>query len=118
MVGWGDGGGGVKAMTTAEKDAFGNAAFEALDHPLVLGVMEEFAFNMHFTLEGLPRYGLRKVAHYAAIVARAHALGIDPDDLRATDDEAADTQMTLARAVVDAGKPVFVVVEERSHDQE
>ena len=59
-----------------------NEAERVLEHELVKDVMEEFAGNMKFSLSGLPAYGLAKVVCYAAQVARAQALGIDPDELR------------------------------------
>lgn len=97
-------------MNHDEKQAFANEAEKALDHPLVIEVMEELCFNLRVPFDGLPRYGLRKVALYVATVARAHALGIDPDTLRMTDDEATDFQMDLARTAVEAGQPVFIAV--------
>jgi len=99
-------------MTTAEKDAFADEAYKALDHPLVERVIDELCGNLRVSNRGLPRYGIRKVAHYAAIVARAHALGIDPDTLRATDDEADEAAARLVRAAIESGKPVFVVTTE------
>ena len=71
-----------EAMSHEERHAFANEAAKALDHDLVKNVMEEFAGNMRFELTGLPAYGLAKVAIYAAQVARAQALGINPDLLR------------------------------------
>lgn len=64
---------------------------------------------MGFKLEGLPGYGMRKVAMYAAQVARAQALGFDPALLSMTDEEATEAQLALARAAVEAGKPVWVI---------
>lgn len=105
------------AMTTAEKDAFADEAFKAIEHPLVDGVVEELLFNLGCKNEGLPRYGARKVAHYAAIVARAQALGIDPDVLRATDEEADEFMMELAQSFLASGKPVIGVVVERGQSE-
>lgn len=93
------------------KTVHADAAYQALEHDLVRGVMEEFADNMGFRLDGLPRYGLMKVAHYAAQVARAQALGFDPDLLRLTDGEADVEMLAKARAAVAAGKPVFRIDE-------
>ena len=61
------------------KQAHADAADEAVDHQLVQDAMAEFARNMGFDLDGLPAYGLHKVAAYAAQVARAQALGFDPE---------------------------------------
>lgn len=96
-------------MTSEEKRAFANEAERVLDHPLVREVMQEFALNMGFTLDGFPRYGLSKVAKYAATVARAQALGIDPDALRCTPSEANAEILRKAEIVAAAGKPVIVV---------
>ena len=97
-------------MTSDEKQAFANEAEKALDHPLVRDVIEEFADNMGFALEGLPFYGIMKVAMYTATVARAQALGIDPDELRHTPEEADAAMLRKMHAAVDAGVPTMVVV--------
>lgn len=91
------------------KQRHADESCKALEHPLVVEVMKEFADNMGFKLEGLPRYGLKKVAMYAAQVARAQALGIDPDDLRSTPEEAEAQMLRKARLFVKAGKPVMRV---------
>ena len=104
-------------MTSDEKQAFANEAERALAHPLVRDVIEEFADNMGFDLEGLPKYGMMKVAMYAATVARAQALGIDPNDLRHTPEEGDAAMARKMRAAVDAGVPtVAVVVDDRNAD--
>jgi hypothetical protein len=72
----------IRNLTEAEKRVYATASDVAIEHPLVQDVMEEFAGNMGFKLEGLPAYGLAKVAAYAAQVARAQALDVDPDALR------------------------------------
>lgn len=92
------------------KQEFADEAEKALQHPLVENVMEEFAGNMRFKLEGLPEYGLRKVAAVAAQVARAQALGIDPDTLRLTPEEARGVQMDIAlrMALSDMDEVVFL----------
>lgn len=97
-------------MDSAEKQAFADEAEKALDHELVQKVMLEFADNMGFAFEGLPKIGLLKIAMYVATVARAQALGIDPDELRHTPQEGFDAQMRIAEAFTRAGKPVTIVV--------
>jgi hypothetical protein len=89
------------------KDHHANESGKALDHDLVREVMDEYAKNMGFELEGLPRYGLMKVAMYAAQAARAQALGFDPDLLRMSDGEADEQMLQLAEAAALAGKPVW-----------
>jgi hypothetical protein len=84
-------------MTSQEKKEFANEAYKAVDSPEVLEVMEEFAFNMHFTLTGLPLYGLKKIAATVATIARAQAVGVPLEELRLTDDETADLQMDLVK---------------------
>jgi stalled ribosome rescue protein Dom34 len=83
----------------------------ALKHPLVESVIEEQMFNLRISPDDdLAKYGLMKIATYAAQVARAQALGFDPDLLRLTDEEATEAQLRLLKAFEQAGKPVTVVV--------
>ena len=98
-------------MTTDEKQAFANEAEKALSHPLVIEVIDELAFNLTngSHRDGLVRYGIKKVAMYVATVARAHALGIDPDTLRTTDDEDTEFQRELLTAALGSGQPIIVV---------
>lgn len=91
------------------KQAHANAAEHALQHPLVQDVMQEFLHNIGRPNGALERYGLTKVASYAAQVARAEALGIDPETLRMDDAEIAEHQRMLIDAAYRAGKPVVVV---------
>lgn len=98
-------------MTSNEKQAFANEAEKALDHALVKDVIEEQLGNLGRTDDGLARYGLTKIAMYTASVARAQALGIDPDDLRHTPEEANASLLRTARAFVAAGKPALRVDE-------
>ena len=64
-----------------------NEAEKALEHDLVKYVMEELLDNLGLTGQALPAYGVRKVAIYAAQVARAQALGFDPELLRLSNEE-------------------------------
>ena len=91
------------------KQHHANEAQKVLESELVRGVMEEFASNMRFKLEGLPEYGLKKVVCYAAQVARAQALGFDPELLRLTDEEADEVMLRVAEAAALAGKPVWLI---------
>lgn len=81
-------------MTAGEdlRDESAAAADVAVEHPLVEGAIAEFLDNVNLPGAGLPSYGVRKVAHYAAQVARAQALGIDADALRHTAQGASDGQ--------------------------
>jgi hypothetical protein len=97
-------------VTTGDwKNAHANAASESIKHDLVEGVIEEFMDNVGIPDTGLPAYGIRKVALYAAQVARAHALGFDPNLLRMTPDEATSHQLDLAARAVLAGVPVHML---------
>ena len=96
-------------MTPDEKQAFANEAEKALAHPLVQNVMTEFMDNIGIAMEGLPRYGITKVAHYAATVARAQALGIDIEELRTTASEHMDHAMDIAARMLVADKEVIFV---------
>lgn len=91
------------------KQDHADAAETALEHGLVQRVIEEFADNMGFNLEGLPKYGMFKVASTVAQVARAQALGFDPDLLRLSDEEADVRMLKVARMAVAAGKPALRV---------
>lgn len=96
------------------KNTHANESGKALETDLVKGVIEELLDNLHnnygVPTTGLPLYGLHKVAMYAAQVARAQALGFDPELLRNTDEEADAQQIDLARKLVEAGVPTVVIV--------
>lgn len=99
------------------KQELADEAEKALQHPFVVDAMQEFADNMRFKLDGLPSYGLHKVAGLAAQVARAQALGIDPDTLRLTPQEARELQMDLALRFALADKEVIFVGELEGEDE-
>ena len=66
-----------------------NAAEAAVLHPITEYAIEELMLNLRNNcglreLDSVVRYGVVKVATYAAQVARAQALGIDPDEMRET----------------------------------
>lgn len=52
---------------------------------------------------------LTKIATYAAQVARAQALGFDPELLRLSADEADTAMLAQARMAVASGKPVWLI---------
>lgn len=89
-----------------------NASEHAIKHPLVQSVMQEFLRNIHAENGALERYGLTKVASYAAQVARAEALGIDPEALRMSNEELGEHQRVLIEMAYRAGKPVIIVAPE------
>ena len=91
------------------KQQHANDAELAAEHPMVERVMHEFARNMGFELEGLPRFGMMKVASIVAQVARAQALGFDPELLRLTPQEANSVMMDVAARAVVSGVPVTVI---------
>jgi hypothetical protein len=86
-----------------------NSASASIKHQLVEGVIEEFMDNIGLPDSGLPAYGIRKVAHYAAMVARAEALGFDPNLLRMTNEEATSHQLELAARAVALGIPTHLI---------
>lgn len=96
-------------MTTDWKNEHANQASASIKHELVEGVIGEFMENIGLADKGLPAYGIRKVAHYAAMVARADALGFDPDLLRMTNEEAMSHQLDLATRAVVSGVPVHML---------
>lgn len=89
------------------KQQHANDAEKALDHDLVKDVIAEQMRNLG-TDSKLVEYGLHKIAMYTASVARAQALGFDPDLLRMSAEEANAAQLELAKAAVASGKPVWV----------
>lgn len=91
------------------KQAHADACTAAVDHPLVKEIRDELAENLGVRGQALPEYGIAKVASYAAQVARAQALGFDPDLLRLSDDEAEAAVLALARQAVATGKPTWVM---------
>ncbi len=106
-------------MTVGDwKEQHANEASKSTKHELVEGVIEEFMDNIGLADTGLPAYGIRKVAHYAAMVARAHALGFDPNLLRMTNEEATSHQLDLAARAVVAGIPVHMLDIDRPDGQE
>lgn len=87
-------------MVTSEK---------ALDHELVVDVIAELLDNLNVSRDSLPAYGVRKVARYTAAVARAQALGFEPNLLRMTSDEARSHQLELAAEAALLGIPVHLI---------
>lgn len=98
------------------KNAHANAAGASIKHELVEGAIEEFMGNVGIADTGLPAYGIRKVAMYAAQVARAHALGFDPNLLRMTSAEANSHQLELAARAVALGVPVQMIERDSNPD--
>jgi hypothetical protein len=91
-----------------------NEAEKAHEQPLVQSAVEEFIDNMKRNhgvdpSEGLPSYGLHKVLATAMIVARAEALGFDPELLRLSRTEATEQQLRLAQMAAEQGKPVWAI---------
>ena len=94
------------------KNQHAQSANQSIKHELVENVIEEFMDNINIADSGLPAYGIRKVAHYAAMVARADALGFDPNLLRMSDGEASSLQLKLAATAVALGIPVNMLDQE------
>lgn len=91
------------------KQAHADAADLTVAHPIVERVMAELRSNLGMSGDGLPAYGIAKVAHYAAQVARAQALGFDPDLLRMTAEDATSEQLRLAANAALLGIPVHML---------
>lgn len=98
-------------MSDDWKQLHANEADKALAHPLVEEVIAEQLGNLGHSNNPLVEYGLTKIAHYAAVVARAQALGFDPDLLRLTPQEATAEQVRLVAEAVHRGVPTFVIIE-------
>lgn len=96
------------------KQKHANESDKVLNHALVVGVIDELMDNLANNCgvrpgDALVRYGLTKVAMYAAQVARAQALGFDPDLLRTTESESNAHMFRIARMAVESGKPVVFI---------
>lgn len=96
----------MAAMSEDWKTRHVKESEKAVAHELVQGVMAELRDNLGVSDTGLPAYGIAKVALYAAQIARAQALGFDPDLLRLTESEATSEQLRLAAEAVFSGIPV------------
>ena len=57
-------------------------AEKAMRHSIVTDVMAELRLNLGVSDDGLPAYGILKVAYRAAMVGYAVALDVDPNVLR------------------------------------
>lgn len=105
------------------KQEHANKANDAFKHELVIGVVDEYLDNLSHNF-GVPkddafaRYGLKKCMSYAAQVARAQALNIDPDLLRMDSAEIDDAQLRLIEIAQQEGKPVIVVTNRDRGDED
>ena len=96
-------------MNSEQKTQHANESGKALKHPLVVEVIDELIENLGVSKTGLEKYGITKVAMYAAQVARAQALGIDPDSLRTTDAEDDAHARGMIEMMQRNGIPVTVI---------
>jgi hypothetical protein len=87
-------------MTADWKEHHANEAEKALDQDLVQRVLTEFAGNMGFERDGLPEYGLVKIVLTVAQVARAEALGFDPQAWQDTVRKAVEAEREKWKAIV------------------
>ncbi len=97
-------------MTTDWKQDFANEAEQAVLHDMTDRVIGELLDNLQTDRNGLPYYGILKVCNIVAQVARAQALGIDPETLRMTSEESVAALQNRLQVFVDAGLPVVGVV--------
>ncbi len=108
------------------KKKHANDSERAIDHYIVKPILEEFEDNLRHNPDvaakafdsALFRYGFRKCLSYVAQIARAEALGIDPETLRGRPEEITERQMELARMAVEMGKPVWVIEESPAADED
>ena len=100
-------------MTQDWKQQHANDSEKALRHELVESAIKELMVNLK-TDSALVEYGIVKVASYVAQVARAQALGFDPDLLILNDDEAEEQMLKFAKRAVELGKDVIFVSKERA----
>ncbi len=97
-------------MTTDWKQDFANEAEQAVLHDLSQETIDELLVNLKLDRNGLPYYGILKVCNIVAQVARAQALGIDPETLRMTSEESVAAFRNRMAVFVNAGLPVVGVV--------
>jgi hypothetical protein len=86
-----------------------NESEKAFSHDLVQGYLDELLRNLGADRKGLVFYGICKVASAAAQVARAQALGFDPDLLRLGRHEANEEIWKVAEAAARRGVPVWTI---------
>lgn len=91
------------------KQKHAHDAERALQHDIVRDVIKEQLLNLNAEHDAMVKYLLTKIASYAAQVARAQALGFDPDLLRMTDAEANASMLAIAKRAVELGTPVIIV---------
>jgi hypothetical protein len=97
-------------MSDDWKQQHATEAEKALEHPIVASAIAELRDNLGISENSpLPAYGIVKVATYAAQVARAQALGIDPEALRLTADEVRSEMLRLAAEAAFDGVPVDIL---------
>ena len=97
------------------KKQHANDSEKAVFHDLTQRAIEEFLFNTvqnpmnHAEESDEARYrmALNKVATHAAQVARAQALGFDPELLRLSPEEAGAHMWRMAAEAVGRGVPVY-----------
>jgi hypothetical protein len=87
-------------------------AERALQFEMIINVVDEVLGNLGRRDDALARYGVMKVASYVAQVARAQALGFDPNLLRLTDEELSADQFQLAKIAAIKGVPVWTLPED------
>ena len=91
------------------KQRHANDSEAAIEHTLVEGVIAELCANIDVPVDSLIGLGLLKIASVVAQVARAQALGFDPDLLRLTAEEANEEAVRRAAELVLAGVPVRMI---------
>lgn len=96
------------------KQQHANESDKAWGHPIVEDVIVEQMGNIarcgpFKEDDAMLRMGLSKIAMYAAQVARAQALGFDPELLRMSAGEADTAILELAERAVRTGKPVVFI---------
>ncbi len=101
------------------KQHHADEAEKGFEQPLVKSVVEEFVGNVlrNYNVDlgkGLGAYGLHKCMAVAMQIARAEALGFDPELLRLNDAEVDEAQLKLARMAVESGKPIWAILDESS----
>lgn len=88
------------------KKKHANESERAMEHPLVIRYVESLYEQIEANSGPPPKYMLYKTASIAAQVARAQALGFDPELLRLPEEQGDNLMWELAARAVYEGVPV------------
>lgn len=94
------------------RQEFANETEKAIFHPITERAIEELLFNLNKDQSSMEYYGIIKLCNTVGQVARAQALGIDPEILRMSDAEAQEAMLQMVNVFAANGGKVIVVAED------